>query len=62
MSSVAWVAALAVVLDVAALASIWRSRGHSGSARALWTAIVVLVPVAGAAAWYVLGRERRRRL
>ena len=51
----AWFAAAAL-----ALTSIWRGRAHSAKAKAVWTVIVVLVPVVGAAAWFILGRERRR--
>jgi hypothetical protein len=50
----------ALVIDLIALASIWRSRGHSLKARLVWTAIVALLPVLGAGAWFVLGRQRRR--
>lgn len=48
----------ALVVDVAALASVWRSHAHSLKARLVWTALVALLPVVGAAAWFVLGRER----
>lgn len=49
----------ALVIDLAALVSVWRSRGHSLKARLVWTALVGLLPVVGAGAWFVLGRERR---
>lgn len=52
---VGWVAGAAL-----ALVSIWRGRSHSVKAKAIWTAIVVLVPLLGALAWFLLGRERRR--
>jgi hypothetical protein len=55
-----WMAVAAIAADVAALASIWRSRAHSTKAQTIWTIIVLLVPLAGAAAWAFLGRERRR--
>ena len=49
----------ALAIDVVALASVWRSRAHSVKAKLLWTVLVALLPVLGAAAWFVLGRERR---
>ncbi len=49
----------ALVIDVLALVSVWRSRAHSLKARLVWTAIVALFPVLGAVAWFVLGREKR---
>ncbi len=55
-----WIGLVALALDGAALASIWMSRAHSTKARVVWTVITLLVPVLGAAAWFVLGRERRR--
>ena len=54
-----WAGVLLVASDVAALASIWRSRGHSRQARVVWTALVAFLPLVGAAAWFVLGRQRR---
>ena len=54
-----WAGALLVLGDLAALTSIWRSRGHSRQARVVWTALVAFLPLVGAAAWFVLGRERR---
>jgi hypothetical protein len=48
-----------LVIDLLALVSIWRSRGHSLKAKLVWTALVAVLPVVGAAAWFVLGRERR---
>jgi hypothetical protein len=54
-----WAGALLVLVDVAALASIWRSRAHSRQARVFWTALVAFLPLVGAAAWFLLGRERR---
>jgi hypothetical protein len=55
-----WLAGAALLLAGAALASIWSGGRHSRKARVVWTAIVVLVPVLGPAAWFVLGREGRR--
>ena len=54
-----WAGALLILADVAALASIWRSRAHSRQARVVWTALVAFLPLVGAAAWFILGRERR---
>jgi hypothetical protein len=51
--------AVALAIDLLALASLWRSRKHSLKAKLVWTAIIALLPVLGAAAWVVLGRERR---
>jgi uncharacterized membrane protein len=50
----------AALLVVLALVSIWRSRVHSRRAKAVWIVLAVLVPVLGPAAWFLLGRERRR--
>jgi hypothetical protein len=51
--------AIALAIDLLALASLWRSRKHSTKAKLVWTAIIALLPVLGATAWVVLGRERR---
>ena len=51
---------VALAVDVLALVSIWRSREHSLKARLVWTGIVAVVPLLGAGAWFLLGRERRR--
>lgn len=56
-----WFGAIALVLDVAALASIWHSRLHSRKAKAIWILMVMLLPIFGAIAWFALGREPRRR-
>jgi hypothetical protein len=52
--------AIAVLLDVAALWSIWRSPSHSRRAKTFWTVAVILLPMLGALGWLLLGRERRR--
>ena len=57
----AWAAAVLVGADVAALTSIWRSRAHAVKAKVIWTAVVAVLPVLGAVAWFALGRERRGR-
>ncbi|HJR62412.1 MAG TPA: PLD nuclease N-terminal domain-containing protein [Gemmatimonadaceae bacterium] len=54
------VTAAAVILAVAALFSIWLGRLHSPRAKLVWTAIVLVVPIAGPLLWYALGRERKR--
>jgi hypothetical protein len=53
-------AAVAALLDVAALVSIWRSPAHSRRAKTFWTVAVILLPGLGAVGWLALGRERRR--
>lgn len=59
-TEVPWLYALAVLVDVLALVSIWTSTLHSARAKLLWTVIVALLPFLGALAWFPLGRERRR--
>lgn len=51
---------LAVLMDVAALWSIWRSPVHARKAKTFWTIAVILLPIFGALGWLTLGRERRR--
>ena len=51
--------AVALVIDLLALVSIWRSRKHSRKAKLVWTALVAVLPVLGGVAWFLLGRERR---
>jgi predicted alpha/beta hydrolase len=55
-----WAIAAAVVLLALAMMSIWLGRHHSLKAKTIWTVIVVLVPILGPVAWFILGRERRR--
>jgi hypothetical protein len=50
---------VALVLDLLALISLWKSRQHSVKAKLVWTALIAFLPVLGAVAWVVLGRERR---
>lgn len=52
--------AVIVVADVAAFFSIWRSRVHAARSKVIWTALVGLLPVLGAVAWFALGRMPRR--
>lgn len=54
------VSVAAITLLAAALLSIWLGRRHSRKAKVLWTVLVVLLPIAGPVAWFVLGREKRR--
>ena len=56
----AWLIAVTVVCDLAALYSIWHSPAHSRRAKGLWTFIVLALPVAGALGWLALGREGRK--
>ena len=55
-----WIGAACFVATVLALTSIWRARSHSVKTKVIWTAIVVVLPIIGAVAWFFLGRERRR--
>lgn len=52
---------IALILDVAALASIWRGRKHAPRAKVIWTIMVAFLPLFGAIAWFALGREPRPR-
>jgi hypothetical protein len=54
-----WLGLAWLLLAVGGLISIWRSRLHSGKVKAIWSAIVLLVPFAGVGAWFILGRVRR---
>ncbi|MBC3301146.1 Phospholipase_D-nuclease N-terminal [Pseudomonas cedrina] len=49
-----FLAVIAVLLDLWVLNSLWRSENSSGS-KAGWTALVVLLPFVGAAAWGIAG-------
>jgi hypothetical protein len=52
--------AAAVIAATVALVSIWISRPHSLRVKVIWTIAVVLIPVLGPLAWFILGREARR--
>ncbi|UMZ14970.1 PLDc N-terminal domain-containing protein [Pseudomonas sp. MPFS] len=56
LASYLWIGlcAILLLLDLWAINSIWRSDNSSGS-KALWTALVVLLPVLGLVLWGVLG-------
>ena len=53
--------ALVVLVDLLALLAIALSRAHAPKVKAIWAAIVLLLPVVGAIGWLAIGRERRRR-
>lgn len=55
-----WIGLALILIDLVALATIWFSKRHSTSAKLVWTALVVFLPVLGALAWVALGRERKR--
>lgn len=55
-----WLAAIVLVVDALALASVWSSPAHSIRARVVWTAVILVVPLVGAGAWLLLGREPQR--
>lgn len=55
-----WIGLTLLLIDLVALATIWLSKRHSTSAKLIWTAMVVFLPVLGALAWVALGRERTR--
>lgn len=56
-----WLVALVVLVDGLALWAIAASRWHAPKVKAIWAAIVLLLPVVGAVAWLAIGRERRGR-
>jgi hypothetical protein len=60
MTRLTWILTVAVALLVLALVSIWHARGHSRSAKIVWTVVAVMVPVIGPLAWALAGRESRR--
>lgn len=49
----------ALVLSVTALWQALRSPSHTGTQQLLWALIVLVAPVLGALAWFVLGRRAR---
>jgi len=59
-STLADLGAAAALALIVALVSVWRSRHHGRHAKTVWTIIVVLLPLAGPLAWFVLGHERGR--
>ena len=59
-STWSYVVGATLLVDLVALASIWRGPLHSTKAKVVWTLLVAVLPVLGAVAWLALGRERRR--
>jgi len=55
-----WIGLAVFALMALALRSIWTSGGHARKVKLIWS-VVVLLPVVGPLAWFVLGRSRRRR-
>ena len=55
-----WLFAAWAIGSVAALLSIWLGRHHAPRVKVIWTVIVVGVPIIGALAWLVLGRQIKR--
>lgn len=54
-----WLLALALLLCLVALVSIWIGRYHSAASKLVWTFVVILLPIVGPLAWFALGWERR---
>lgn len=50
-----------VALAIAALASIFRFRHDRAGAKFWWSAITIVLPFIGAAAWFLLGAPPLRR-
>ncbi|WP_241248974.1 PLD nuclease N-terminal domain-containing protein [Agrococcus sp. KRD186] len=48
-----------VVLAVTALWQALRSKHYSGGQQLMWALLIVVAPVLGALAWFVLGRPSR---
>ena len=46
-------------LTVAALWQALRSKAHTGGQQLLWALVIVVAPVLGSLAWFVLRRPRR---
>lgn len=57
----AGLAVLVLILNVFAIVSILGARRGAGS-RLAWLTAVVLLPLAGAIAWFAAGRARTRRV
>lgn len=51
-----WVALVALLAVIAALTSIWRAPAHSRRAKIVWTAIVIVLPLVGPLAWFVMAK------
>lgn len=50
-----------VLLTIAALVSIFRTRHDRAGSKFWWSALVVVIPFLGAAAWFLLGAPPLRR-
>lgn len=61
LSPLSWFSVAYIVVTIAALTSIWHSPLHGRSAKAVWTAMVTLLPFIGAVAWAALGRVPREK-
>lgn len=55
-----WFGLAWAIATAAALKSIWHRAGHSRAVKLIWSALAILVPILGAAGWFLLGREQRR--
>ena len=55
-----WLSLALLLLAAFSLRSIWKSRAHARRVKVIWSAIAI-VPLFGPLAWFVLGRDRRRR-
>jgi bacteriorhodopsin len=55
-----WILLGVFLLAALALRSIWTSRTHAPRVKVIWSAIA-LIPVVGGLAWFVLGRQQRRK-
>ena len=47
---------LVLVLDVVAILDVWQ-RESNNEKRLLWTVIILLLPLAGPIAWYLISRK-----
>lgn len=47
---------LVVVIDVLAILDVWKSAG-STERKILWIVIILLLPIAGPLAWYLVSRK-----
>ena len=61
IDSFTWIGLALFLLVIMALRSVWRSPKHARKVKIIWSAVVVLLPLVGPLAWFVLGRDRRRR-
>ncbi len=60
LDSFTWILLGLFILTLLALRSVWASSGHARRVKLIWS-IVVLFPLLGPLAWFVLGRSRKRR-